>query len=135
MADDLKIYEPELGQMLFGNPPKEFDVPGDVEEALDAIRCAIGVFHPAIDNPFSNCGQRFRFSCFRVHAYDWGAADDEEGPGQPWNFQWRDFEISWYKYWGRGMSRNRKISRTELVEMIRECLLAVMNEQPQEDER
>jgi hypothetical protein len=122
-------YSPELGQAAFGNPWKELAVPVDVEEAIDAIRCAIGLFYDG-DNPFSNNGARIAYTCFSVSAYDWGAAMDDDAPGQPWNFKWRDFELSWYKYWGRGMSRNRKISKAELREMVAECLKAVLSESP-----
>lgn len=125
MSND--AYQPELGQAIFGQPTKSFTVQSQTEVALESIRWAVSTFAPAIDDPFGNTGSRYRWSCFQVHAYSWG--DDE----QQFNFKWRDFEVSWYKYFGRGMSCNRKIKPAELQLMARECLLAVMNEQPAED--
>jgi len=41
------------------------------------------------------------------------------------NFKWRDLEISWYKYVGRGMSANRKMTTKEIEEMLDDCLKAI----------
>lgn len=41
------------------------------------------------------------------------------------NFKCGDFEVQWYKYIGRGMSVNRKISRNELKEIFRKCLASL----------
>lgn len=117
-------YEPELGQMVFGQPHKQLSVPAEVEAVMDALQSAFYTLHPKLDNPFSNSGARYRWSCFEVYAYDWG--DDE----QPFNFKWRDFVVCWYKYNGRGMSRNRKISAAELGVMLRECMGAMLSEDP-----
>jgi hypothetical protein len=124
-------YQPELGQMMFGQPSHALSVPVDVELALDAISNAASVYcgFGAFESPFSNSGARYEWSCFAVHAYDWG--DDQS---QQWNFKWRDFEVSWYKYLGRGMSRNRKISKAELQEMLTECLTALMTEKPAQND-
>ncbi|MCW1431363.1 hypothetical protein [Novosphingobium sp. JCM 18896] len=117
-------YEPELGQMLFGQPGQSLSVPTELEAAMDALQNVFGALHPKLYNPWGNSGARYRWSCFEAHAYDWG--DDE----QPFNFKWRDFIVSWYKYNGRGMSRNRKMSAAELAEMLRECMTAMLTEQP-----
>ena len=119
-------YTPELGQALFGQPYKQLAVPIDLEVALDAINSTVDCFVEY--NPFGNTGERLRWSCFQVHAYNWG---DEE---QQWNFKWRDLEVSWYKYVGRGMSRNRKVSKSEIKEMLRECLTAVLTEEAIHDD-
>lgn len=65
---------------------------------------------------FSNTGNSFECPVFRVEAYSWS---DEE---QPYNFKWRDVEISWYKYLGRGMSANQELSPERAAEMLIECL-------------
>lgn len=124
-------YQPELGQMLYGQPTHALTVPVDVEVALDAISSAVVIFcdFGPCESPFSNSGARFKWSCFTVHSYDWNESREQE-----WNFKWRDFEVSWYKYLGRGMSRNRKISKAELREMLRECLTAVLTEEAIQDD-
>lgn len=73
------------------------------------------------DNPFRNTGNVEGFSTpvFEVHAYDWG---EEESGCQPYNFKWRDLEISWYKYCGRGLWTNRPTNPDELSLMLDECL-------------
>lgn len=118
-------YEPELGQMLFGQPGAALSVPVEVESAMLCLHYAFDTLYPGKGNPFSNTGARLKWSCFEVHAYDW--CDERE---QEFNFKWRDFIVCWYKYNGRGMSRNRKIKPAELREMLAECLKAMVDEQP-----
>ncbi len=69
-----------------------------------------------IDNPFKNTGYKYDGECFSAHAYSW--VEDEE---QPWNFKWKDVEITWYKYLGRGMEINKEITTDKLIEMVNEC--------------
>lgn len=120
---DYEDYEPEIGQMLFGNGWQPHKVQYEVEQVMDALQGAFSVLYPKLDNPFSNSGARYRWSCFEVHSYDWG--DDE----QPFNFKWRDFSVSWYKYNGRGMSQNRKIMPFDLRTLFQQCMGAMLNEQ------
>ena len=76
-------------------------------------------------SPFSNTGNFFKCDVFEVRAYDWGWDSREDDTPQPHNFKWRDFEIAWYKYYGRGTETNRKISPEEIGEMLDECLTAI----------
>lgn len=71
-------------------------------------------------NPFSNSGETFKCDAFEVEAYSWN--DEYE---QPYNFKWKDVEISWYKYLGRGMSANREISPELAATMLDECIKVV----------
>lgn len=120
-------YEPELGQMVFGQPYKEFEVGPYVKAALAMIDREMervwfnthGHNDP-YSSPFGNHGSQYEeCSEFKVHSYDWG---DEE---QPWNFKWGDIEISWYKYLGRGMSANQMITPDMGATMLRCCLAAL----------
>lgn len=120
-------YEPELGQAIFGQAAQELKVPNNVEAALDAIKQTLNSVHPAMDNPFNNIGSRFRWPSFQVHSYSWGEDD------QRFNFKWRDFEVSWYKYFGRGLSMSRRINPAELKLMLTMCLDEIMNHEPKED--
>lgn len=113
-------YEPELGQMAFGQPWQAVDCPTCVHDALMALSEAWDVLR-ADDNPFCNTAARYDGTVFNAHAYDWG--DDE----QPFNFAWRDLRVSWYKYLGRGMSANRNVADTEAAEMLRECMRELLD--------
>ena len=94
------------------------EVPIYLEEALDILQGIWSVFR-ADDNPFDNSGASYTGKVLEVHAYDWGI-DDEDGLGP--NFIWRDLNVYWYKYHGRGMSCSREISRKEVCEMLTECI-------------
>lgn len=114
-------YQPELGQMIFGQPFKEHAVSNLVDAALCHIRDELdrvmwNVNQREYDSPFGNTGNTFKCDTFEVHAYSWG--DDE----QPYNFKWRGIEISWYKYLGRGMSANAIITPATVSEMLDDCL-------------
>lgn len=116
-------YEPELGQMLFGQPFKEYKVPKIWKAALVALyeeldRVMGNITQTNYSNPFENTGNSFSCDTFEVHAYSW--VDDE----QPYNFKWKDVEIGWYKYLGRGMSANQDLIPDLAAEMLTECLAA-----------
>jgi hypothetical protein len=116
-------YQPELGQMIFGQPHQNHEVSNLVDAALCRIRDELdrvmwNVNQEQYSSPFGNTGNAFKCETFEVHAYSWG--DDE----QPFNFKWRDVEISWYKYLGRGMSSNMEIPPALVSEMLDDCLRA-----------
>ncbi len=122
MAD----YKPELGQAIFGQPAKQYEVPDIWHAALAMLRDELdramwNLHQQDYASPFGNTGNRFdECTEFTVEAYSW---DDEVE--QPFNFKWRDVEIGWYKYLGRGMSANRELTPDLAAEMLGECLLAV----------
>ena len=132
----MKKYEPELGQAVFGQPYKELGVSGNVENALITIRGFMESKSKTKYTPFDNSGERFKNDVFECNAYDWSECNclgswDDDWTGekctcgwkpQTYNFKWKDFEVSWYKYLGRGMSMNRKIKDKELSAMLSECL-------------
>lgn len=118
-------FEPELGQFIFGQPYKEFEVPehlisamADIAEALDT---AYG--EDPRSSPFANSGESYSNSTFAVEAYSW-----DEDYEQPWNFKWEDIEVSWYKWFGRGMSVNKIVSKEESDRLRRECLTSLAAE-------
>ena len=41
------------------------------------------------------------------------------------NFRYRDIDIRWYKYIGRGMTINREVARKELIVMFRACFTSI----------
>ena len=118
----MEHYEPELGQFVFGQPHQEFKCPEFVRSFLKTIRDELNITMWNInqreyESPFDNTSNHFKNNVFEVEAYSWNEEYD-----QPYNFKWRDFEVSWYKYLGRGMSINREITAKEGAEMLNECL-------------
>ena len=110
------VYQPELGQMCFGQPWHDLECQDKVMSALEAMH---RVWHATriTDNPFSNTGARYNGKVVKIHAYSW---NDEEN--QEFNFAWRDVRVSWYKYLGRGTTINRDMEDDEIIEMLRECI-------------
>ena len=88
------------------------------------------------ENPFQNTGNVKGYSndTFEVHAYDWGWDFGESKKPQPFNFRWRDFQVTWYKRMGRGMSVNRFITHDELAIMLHECLESLRKEEIKHDD-
>jgi hypothetical protein len=118
----MKEYEPELGQILYGQEPQEFECPTYVEAALEYL--AESFFYNkniSDENPFRNTGAQWANSVFEVNAYNW----DEES-NQLFNFKYKDIEISWYKYLGRGMSINREVSEEECWKMLKACVESII---------
>lgn len=113
-------YRPEIGQAIFGQPWHRHGVPDSWVEALGVLSDMMN--DPRHGSPFDNTGRRFDCKVFSAHAYSW---DDTEV--QRWNFKWRDVEISWYKYLGRGMSANMVLADSPDA-MLRECMEALRQE-------
>jgi len=114
-----KPYEPELGQLAWGQPHQELECTWYVESILEAIETRFVLRFGDDDNPFRNTGSSYENKVFEVYAYSW----NEEVP-QTYNFRWNghEFFVSWYKYLGRGMSQNREMSLEEAAKMMDECL-------------
>lgn len=120
MSDNL--YEPEIGQAIFGQPYKEYPVPEIMDAALEFLRQEIKRIMwnlgQGAHDPFGNFGDVFECETFQVHTYSW--PED----GQPWNFRYPKLglEISWYKYLGRGMSSNMIIDPNMASDVLLDCL-------------
>lgn len=121
-------YQPELGQMLFGQQSQRFQGSAVLEAALQLLGenlvAAAESRKERIDNPFSNTGASYENDVFKVEAYSWN--EDYE---QPFNFAWRDLRVSWYKHAGRGLSANMEHSPRLVSEMVIECLGSIWSEQ------
>lgn len=127
-------FIPELGHIAFGQGWQEYEAPEYLENALmtlgdwfyehewtdvDGYRYVKGTsrFASGVNTPFDNGGAHFKNDVFEVEAYSWD--DDYE---QPYNFKWRDLEVSWYKWLGRDTTCNRIPGVEETEEMLRQCL-------------
>lgn len=120
----MNIYEPELGQAIFGQPHQTYEVPEIMEAVLTMIhheydRVYWNVKQKDCPSPFSNTGSRLDTPTFKAHAYSWGDGE------QPFNFVWRDLRISWYKWCGRGMSSNIEITPEMASKCLDECLAEI----------
>lgn len=87
--------------------------------ALESIREKWDELMPAKPSPFSNNASAFVCDVFSVEAYSW------TNENQSYNFKWGDVEVSWYKYFGRSMTANRPVSRSEAGELMTACLNAL----------
>lgn len=112
-----KEYEPELGQMLFGQPSQELECPDYIDAALEFLATLFDNKRLSDENPFRNTGWEWSNEIFEVKAYSWN--EDIE---QKYNFKYRDIEVSWYKYLGRGNSINREVSKQECWVMLKNCV-------------
>lgn len=128
-------YQPELGQLVFGQPTQQFAVPDIMTAVLEKLateyeRVGWNIHQKDIENPFYNMGPTYNLKTdvFEVCAYSWG----EEG--QPFNFAWRDLRVSWYKWCGRGASSNVEITPEMAATCLEECL-ASLNALDEADER
>lgn len=118
------MFEPEFGQMVFGQPWKEHKCPEILDAAIESIRADVGriLWNAGFGemDPFCNSSCAFRAPNFGVWAYDWTRDDDDP---QPYNFARPDMDIyiSWYKRMGRGVSVNREVSADEASELLKRC--------------
>ena len=123
--DNEKRYEPELGQMAFGQPWKQYAASELLIAALEAISTRLDLVMGNVQRkeyatPFGNTANKFTCDKFEVEAYSWN-----EEYEQPFNFKWRDIEVSWYKYLGRGTTVNRDIKNDEIALMLDDCFEAL----------
>ena len=87
------------------------------------------------EDPWRNTGnvEGYKNDTFEVHAYDWGWDYDNDHTAQPINFKWRDLGITWYKYCGRGLWTNRRVTHNELAKMLDECLQSLRDWENEND--
>lgn len=121
----MTTYEPEIGQAMFGQPYREHGASELLIAALSAIdseldRVMWNKNQVSYDSPFANTGNSFKNDTFEVEAYSWNEEYD-----QPYNFKWKDVEISWYKWHGRGTSVNQELSPERISEMLNDCLYSL----------
>ncbi len=95
------------------------DLPDDWSAAIYCLGEIIRAAKGGNTNPTDNNAERFDCPAFSIHAYDWS------NEAQPWNFKWRDVEVRWYKYIGRGDKVNMPVDSARLGEMLAECIPAI----------
>jgi hypothetical protein len=115
-------YEPELGQMCFGQPSQSYQVPNHLHAALilisEELERVMWNKTQSIYSPFESGAEKFNCPVFDVEGYSY-----DEDYDQPWNFRYNTLEVSWYKHLGRGMSMNMPyFSPLDSAVMLDECL-------------
>lgn len=104
-------------------PTQRYECPDILEAALTMLRHEVQRvlcnLKQESSDPFGNTGGSFDCGEFSVCAYSWG--DDDE---QLWNFihPKSGIAVSWYKYFGRGMSVCRDVSADDAAALLRDCL-------------
>ena len=89
----------EIGNLMFNsNKNQYYECPEYIVGLLRDIDRKLSIVMWNItgedyDSPFDNTANKFECDEFTVESYNW---DDEVE--QPYNFKWKDIEISWYKY-------------------------------------
>ena len=146
MINEMKQYEPELGQSVYGNPYKQYDLSDSdpLYSALEAIRRFIeAVYWDDELDPFANSGDELRGDTFHIQAYSWALCECDFLNDEPeectcgyeeqkYNFRWdgtdeiEPIEVSWYKYFPRGNSVNRETTVEETQLMLREIISYLM---------
>lgn len=116
----------ELGNILLNtNDIKEYKCENYIIALLDKIdselqRVMWNIDQKEYESPFGNFANSFKNDVFEVQSYSW---DDEIS--QPYNFKYKDIEISWYKYLGRDTTINKEILPKEAIEMFDDCLNSI----------
>lgn len=112
----------EFGQLLYtNNVIFQQDCPEWIIALLKDLnrhlkRVMWNINQEEYESPFENTGNDFVGENFEVHAYNWNDV------GQPFNFKYKNIEISWYKYLGRGTTINGFYEPREIIEMYNVCL-------------
>lgn len=119
----------ELGQAMFAtNKIYNYHCPDYVVALLRDIDRKLKIVmwnknQEEYDSPFDNTGNSFKNEIFEVHAYSW---DDDNT--QEYNFKYKDVEISWYKYLGRGCTINKQFDEKYMTEMYNDCMESLKEE-------
>lgn len=125
----------ELGNIMFNtNVNQIYNCPNYIEAFLNTIKEFLNIkmwnkYQKEYDSPFDNTGSSYKNDTFEVEAYSWD--DDYE---QPYNFKYKDIEISWYKYLGRDMTINKKVTPDEAIKMFDDCINSLQNIDKEEGE-
>jgi len=87
-------YQPEIGQMCFGQQWKKYEGSNLLIAALQAIdselrRIMWNANQEEYNSPFDNTGNRYKNDVFEVQAYSW-----DDSYEQPFNFKWDNVEVS-----------------------------------------
>ena len=126
-------FQPEIGQLIYGNRWDSFDCPWYVEAALRYLESVIerveqNITQKKFISPLDNNATRYKTPVFELRSYSWVECICPEGKVNPKclsclpNFKCGPLEIRWYKYCGRGMSMNKKLNANEIAKVFKKCI-------------
>lgn len=122
-------YQPEIGQMCFGNPWNGYAVPEFVEAMVVSLNHESNRIHRNNTQRFGDhLGEGVNVKMGEVdwHTYWWG--DDEAPEASLPNLAFQDVEIRWYKHIGRGMSTNVEKTEAEWVTWFNAAMASIRTE-------
>lgn len=109
----------ELGNLMFnGNTIQRYICPKYIIALIRDLGQRIEQITG--NNPCDNTGAIFETETFVIEAFNWNEEVD-----QPYNFKYKDVEISWYKRLGRDTTINGDYSATQIIEMYNKCIEAI----------
>lgn len=109
----------ELGNLMFnGNTIQRYICPKYIIALIRDLGRRIE--QTTGDNPCDNTGAIFETETFVIEAFNWNEEID-----QPYNFKYKNIEISWYKRLGRDTTINGDYSTTQIIEMYNKCIEAI----------
>lgn len=117
----------ELGNKCFNtNTNQVYECPKNLLLCLitisNVLKFSMQFENPDYDNPFNNTGNIYKNDVFVVQAYSW---NDEVN--QPYNFKYKDIEVSWYKYLGRDTTVNKKVTPTQCNKLLTDCINSILD--------
>ena len=117
-------YDQELGQWLFGNEYCDHEMPQYSIALFTYILREVSRVYWNINQEEWDTYSDPDIPEIEFRPYYWG--EDDEIAKLP-NFVFDDVEIRWYKYPGRGMSVNKKMSPDEWVAWFDNVITAILN--------
>lgn len=115
----------ELGQWLLqGSDVQEFEAYW-ASDGIDLIANKLADISREYDGIGANTNSFFENDTFMMKDYCW-CDNEREGHEEacPPNFVHKptNFIITWYKYYGRGMTANKNLSALEWLEILKDCI-------------
>lgn len=111
----------------------------DGDTPLDSAMRLIALAIDPDDKEWSSkYGINFENDVFMMHRYCWCEEESCQWcDGDAPNFLHKKsgFCLNWYKYIGRGMTVNKKISGRELKEIVQDCLVSVSQKETKKNRR
>lgn len=123
MNEKSSIDNLELGNIIFNNNKhQDFICPDWIVALLKDIKERLSIaywnqYQLELPSPFDNTGTTHQGKIFEVLSHNW-SSDIK----RPYNFKYKNIEISWYKYLGRDTTINGDYSPEEIITMYNEII-------------
>ena len=115
-------FQPELGQMAFGNPTGEHACPHWVDALVKELLSEIGRVFWNENQREWNGFEDPKITGIEFRPYYWGEDEDEAAKS---NFKHGDIEVRWYKHPGRSTSLNVEATPEVIISWFESALDAI----------